>query len=162
MGTTRITTVMARPIEEVFAVLTDVELTGRWFPWNVEEHWTSPPPHGVGSIRHAVIRMGGRRTENDAVVVEYDPPRRAVMEGVPPAAPFRATLAFTPEAGATQVDVTIDFAFRGAQRLVGPIFEVLYRRAWIRGLANLQRMLESGLLGPRSAVVVPSDQRPAR
>ena len=55
---------IARPIEEVFAVLTDVEKTGTWFPGNVEEHWTSPPPHGVGSSRHAVVTVkgAGRRT----------------------------------------------------------------------------------------------------
>ena len=49
--TNRITIV--RPIDDVFAVLTDVEKTGRWFPGDVEERWTSSPPHGVGSTRHA-------------------------------------------------------------------------------------------------------------
>jgi len=70
--TSRIT--IGRPIEDVFAILTDVEKTGLWYPVDVEEHWTSPPPLGVGSTRHAVVRMGGRRSENDAVVTEYDPP----------------------------------------------------------------------------------------
>ena len=77
-----------RAIEDVFAVLTDVEKTGIWFPGDVDEHWTSPPPHGVGSTRHAVVRMRGRRTENDAVVTEYDPPYRAAMAGTSPNAPF--------------------------------------------------------------------------
>jgi uncharacterized protein YndB with AHSA1/START domain len=63
-----------RPIEDVFAVLTDVEQSGKWFPGNVEEHWTSPAPHGVGSTRHAVVTMLGRRTENDAMATEYQPP----------------------------------------------------------------------------------------
>ena len=36
-----------RPIEDVFAVLTNVENTGAWFPADVEEWWTSPPPHGA-------------------------------------------------------------------------------------------------------------------
>ena len=45
--TNRIT--IQRSIEDVFAVLTDVEQTGTWFPGDVEEHWTSPTPRGVGS-----------------------------------------------------------------------------------------------------------------
>ena len=57
-------TTIARPIDDVFAVLTDVEQTGRWFPGDVTERWTSPPPHGVGSTRHAVVTTAasGART----------------------------------------------------------------------------------------------------
>ena len=90
--TNRIT--IKRPIGDVFAVLTDVENAGTWFPGDVEEHWTSPPPHGVGSTRHAVVVMWGRRTENDAVTTEYRPPYRAAMRGTSPNAPFEATLDF--------------------------------------------------------------------
>jgi uncharacterized protein YndB with AHSA1/START domain len=64
---------IARPIEDVFAVLTDATLTGRWYPAEVEERWTSPPPHGVGSTRRARVRVLGRAVENDAVVTAHEP-----------------------------------------------------------------------------------------
>jgi len=140
--TNRIT--IARPIEDVFAMLTDVEKTGLWFPGDVEEHWTSPPPLGVGSTRHAVVRMGGRRSENDAVVTEYDPPNRAAMKGTSPSAPFVATLAFARAGAGTDVTVTTEFLFRGALRIVGPLFAAWYRRAWSRGLRTLKAMMEAG------------------
>jgi uncharacterized protein YndB with AHSA1/START domain len=35
--------IINRPIEDVFAVLTNVENAGKWFPTQVEEWWTSPP-----------------------------------------------------------------------------------------------------------------------
>jgi uncharacterized protein YndB with AHSA1/START domain len=133
-----------RPIEDVFAVLTDVEQTGTWFPGDVEEHWTSPPPRGIGSTRHAVVRMGGRTTENDAVVTEYDPPHRAAMAGTSPNAPFVATLVFMRDGEATQVEVTTDLVFRGGARLAGPFFAAWYRRAWGRGLETLRQRMESG------------------
>ncbi len=44
MGRFRVSTSIARPIADVFGVLTDVEQTGVWFPGDVEEHWTTPPP----------------------------------------------------------------------------------------------------------------------
>ncbi len=102
-----------RQIEDVFAVLTDVEKTGVWFPGDVEEHWTSPPPHGLGSTRHAVVRMRGRRVENDAMVTEYDPPYRAVIAGTSTNAPFVGTLVFIREGGATRVEVTTELVLRG-------------------------------------------------
>ena len=86
-----------RPLEDVFAVLTNVELTGRWYPARVEEWWTSEPPHGVGSTRRARVRVLGRAVENDAVVTAHDPPRLAAMKGTSPNAPFEVTLAFSPE-----------------------------------------------------------------
>lgn len=143
-STNRIT--IRRPIEDVFSVLTDVEKSALWFPWDVEEHWTSPPPHGVGSTRHAVVRMGGRRSENDAVVTEYDPPFRAALAGTSPNAPFVATLAFSREGEATRVEATTEFVLRGASRIAGPIFAAWYGRAWARGLETLKGLMESSEL----------------
>ena len=146
MSTVTNTISIRRPIEDVFAVLTDVENTGKWFPGNVEEHWTSPPPHGVGSTRHAVVTMRGRQTENDAVTTEYQPPHRAAMKGTSPNAPFTVTLTFAPDDDGTRVNVTSEIGLRGTLRLFGPLLTALYGRAWARGLANLKRLMESGAL----------------
>lgn len=145
MGATGSITIQ-RPIEDVFEVMTDVEKTGRWFPGNVEEHWTSPAPHGVGSTRHAVVTMLGRRSENDAVATEFQPPHRAVMRGTSPNAPFVVTLAFAPEGTGTRVNVTSVITLRGASWIFGPLVSAVYGRAWARGLANLKRQMESGTL----------------
>ena len=142
--TNRIT--IRRPIEDVFAVMTDVEKTGTWFPGNVEERWTSPPPHGVGSTRHAVVTMLGRRTENDAVTTEYDPPHRAAMQGTTPNAPFLVTLTFATVGDGTRVEVTSEIGLRGASRIFGPIVAAVYGRAWARGLTRLKQMMESETL----------------
>lgn len=137
---------ISRPIDDVFGVMTDVENTGTWFPGNVEEHWTSPPPHGVGSTRHAVVTMFGRRTENDAVATEYEPPHRATMQGTSKNAPFVVTLTFEPDGDGTRVEATTDLTLRGPLRILGPLVGAVYGRAWARGLANLKRLMESGAL----------------
>ena len=146
MSTVRNSVTIGRPIEDVFAVLTDVEKTGAWFPSNVEEHWTSPPPHGLGSTRHAVVTTFGRRRENDAVVMEYDPPARAAMRGTTPNAPFVVTLVFAPDGDGTRVDVTSDIALRGWTGLFGPIVAAGYGWAWNRGLKKLKQLMEGGAL----------------
>ena len=137
--------VIRRPIEDVFAVLTNVELTGRWYPMDVEEWWITPPPHGVGSVRRARVKVLGRASENDAVVTAYDPPRFAAMKGSA-GAPFEATLAFEPVDDGTRVEVETTFHLSGAMRLVGPLFIRSYERGWDRGLVNVKRMMESGEL----------------
>jgi uncharacterized protein YndB with AHSA1/START domain len=146
MSIARNTIAIRRPIEDVFEILTDVEQTGKWFPGNVEEHWTTPPPHGVGSTRHAIVTLFGRRTENDAVATEYDPPHRAAMRGTTPNAPFEATLTFAPDGHGTRVKVITDFHLVGWTRVFGPVVAAMYGRLWARGLTNLKRMMESGEL----------------
>jgi uncharacterized protein YndB with AHSA1/START domain len=135
-----------RPIEDVFAVLTDVTLTGRWYPAQVEEWWTTPPPHGVGSVRRARVLVMGRGVENEAVVTEHDPPHRAAMKGLSSSAPFEVKLNVEPILGGTRVEVDSVFHLRGLMRVIGPMFVKNYERGWERGLASLKRMMEAGEL----------------
>jgi hypothetical protein len=93
-----------------------------------------------------VVTVLGRRTENDAVATEYQPPHRAAMNGTSENAPFLATLTFAPDGDGTRVEVTSEITLRGAMRIVGPLVTALYGRSWARGLANLKRMMESGAL----------------
>ena len=135
-----------RSVEDVFAVLTDVTKTGRWYPAKVEEWWTSPPPHGIGSTRRARTWVLGRAMENDAVVTAYDPPRLAAMKGLSRNAPFDATLRFEPVEGGTRATVETVFALSGAMRLIGPLFIPAYERGWEKGLTSLKSLMESGEL----------------
>jgi carbon monoxide dehydrogenase subunit G len=138
--------VINRPIEDVFAVLTNVENTGKWFPGNVKEWWTSPPPHGVGSTRRARVKLGLMTTENDAVATVYEPPNRAVMKGTSKNASFEADLRFAAVEGGTRVDATIEMFLAGPVKLFGPMFIGWYDKNWNQGMINLKRMMESGQL----------------
>jgi carbon monoxide dehydrogenase subunit G len=138
--------IINRPIEDVFAVLTNVENTGKWFPGDVKEWWTSPPPHGVGSTRRARVKMGLMTTENDAVATVFEPPHRAGMKGTSKNAPFEAMLTFEPVEGGTRVESNIELVMRGPAKLFGGMFTRWYGKSWDQGLANLKRMMEAGEL----------------
>ena len=135
-----------RPVGDVFRVLTDVEQSERWFPARIHEYWTSDPPHGVGSTRHAVVTMLGRRTENDATVTEYDPPHRAALAGAKAGLAWNAAFDFEARGDATSVVLEFQFDASGAVRVAMRPFVWWYRRAWQRGLARFTRMMESGEL----------------
>jgi uncharacterized protein YndB with AHSA1/START domain len=142
----RSSVVINRPIEEVFAVLTNVENTEMWFPGNAREWWTSPAPHGAGSTRRARVKMGPITTENDAVATVYEPPHRAVMCGTSPSAPFEAELTFAPTEAGTRVEARITLSLRGVARLLGGPFVRWYGKAWDQGLITLKAMMEAGEL----------------
>jgi carbon monoxide dehydrogenase subunit G len=135
---------ITRPIEDVFAVLTNVENTEKWFPADVREWWTSSPPHGVGSTRRARVKMGLMTTENDAVVTVFEPPHRAGMKGTSKNAPFEAMLTFESVDGGTRVESNIDLDIRGPAKLLGGTFTRWYGKSWDQGLVNLKRMMEAG------------------
>ena len=138
--------VINRSIDDVFAVLTNVENTGKWFPGDVKEWWTSPPPYGVGSTRRARVKMGLMTTENEAVTTVYEPPHRAGIKGTSKNAPFDAMLTFEPVDGGTRVASNIELSITGAGKLFGGIFARWYQKSWDQGLANLKRMMEAGEL----------------
>jgi len=135
-----------RPIEDVFAVLTNVENTEKWFPGNVKEWWTSPPPRGVGSTRRARVKMGLMTAENDAVTTVYEPPHRAGLKGQSKNAPFEAMLTFESVDGGTRVESNIELFITGVAKLFGGMFMRWYQRSWDQGLVNLKRMMEAGEL----------------
>jgi len=138
--------VINRPVEDVFAVLTNVENTGKWFPADVKEWGTSPPPHGVGSTRRARVKVGLMTTENHAVTTVYEPPHRAGMKGTSKNAPFEAMLVFGSAEGGTRVTATIEMYLRGPAKLFGGMFARWYGKSWDQGMVNLKAKMESGEL----------------
>lgn len=138
--------VIDRSIDDVFSVLTNAENTGKWFPGNVQEWWTSPPPRDVGSTRRARFKMGFMTTENDAVVTVYEPPRRAGLKGTSRNAPFEAEFRFEEVESGTRVDSNIEIFLRGPAKIFGGMFVRWYQKSWDAGLINLKRMMEAGEL----------------
>jgi len=56
MATVELSVTIARPVADVYRVLTTPELTPRWSSNAIEEHVTTPGPLRVGTRRHATDR----------------------------------------------------------------------------------------------------------
>ena len=145
MAETQLSVMIARPLEEVFAVLTDPNKTPRWSAPAVEEQWITPGPAGIGSRRRAVTQLMGRRSENVAEVTAYEPNRMWEMTSVA-GPPFVVRARFAPVDSGTRVDWTWSFDFRGPLRLFGPLVAGIFGRQFAKDLARLKRMMESGEL----------------
>lgn len=145
MADVRFEIVIERPLDEVFAVLTDPEKTAAWSSSTEEERWLTPPPHGVGSRRVAVTRILGRLTENEAEVVAFEPDRSWTLRSVRGPA-FETSAEFSEVATGTRVMWRWRFG-RGSvsSRLMRP-FVPLFRRRFDADLARLKEYMEQGTL----------------
>jgi uncharacterized protein YndB with AHSA1/START domain len=135
-----------RPPNEVFAAMTEVGNTPKWSSAAEREWWVTEPPHGVGSIRHAVGSAFGQRFENDATVTAFDPPRHAALRITIDQGAVDVTFRFEPVNGGARVTVTANLRLRGAARLAAPMFARMYRQLWEGDLATFKRMMEAGEL----------------
>jgi uncharacterized protein YndB with AHSA1/START domain len=141
------TVTIARPVVDVFAVLSDVEKVATWSSNTIEETLLTPGPLRRGSRRRAVIKgFAGRTMENEAEMVEFEPNRRMVVEVLD--APVRAQIVieFTPVDGGTRLDWTGIVSPRGILAPTAFLIARFYRMAFERDLRNLKAMMDRGEL----------------
>ena len=145
MPTVRLTVTIARPVADVYRVLTTPELTPRWSSNAIEEHMTTSGPVRVGSRRRATVRrFGGGTTENEIEVTSIDPERSIAVRSIEAPVPFTSSWTFTPIDGGTRVDWRWDFDLHGWMRpfvsLLGPVLTRTFRR----DLDRLRAMMDAG------------------
>ena len=133
-----------RPIEDVFAVLSDVEQTPRWFPSVVEEVWTSDGPVGVGTTRRSVSKSFGIRNENEAEVTAFEPNQLITLSSIRSQVPFEISIAFELVPAGTQVTWTVVMKPTGVYRPLTRLSFGPFLRQLQSALENLKALMESG------------------
>ena len=134
-----------RPVDDVFAVLINVENAPKWSR-AVEERMTTTGPFAVGSRRRAVVKSFGTRSENEAEVTEFEPNRRLALRTTE--APFTARIAIDLEGfgGRRRIKWVADFEPGGLLKPIGPLLAAYYHRSFQKDLDNLKRLMETGAL----------------
>ena len=110
-----------KPVERVFAYLSDFTTTTEWDPGTVRTTLTSGDG-GVGTVYHNVSKFAGRETELDYTVVEHEENQRFALEGKNKTVTAHdlMTFASTPTGG-TEVRYVADFDFG----LLTPVLSVV-------------------------------------
>jgi uncharacterized protein YndB with AHSA1/START domain len=145
MATVELSVTIARPVADVYRVLTTPELTPRWSSNAIEEHMTTPGPVRVGSRRRATVRRPGRgTTENEIEVTAIEPERSMAVRSIEAPVPFTSSWTFTPVGDATRVDWRWDFQLRGWMRPIDVILGPTFGRTFRRDLDRLKSMMETG------------------
>ncbi|GAH15534.1 unnamed protein product, partial [marine sediment metagenome] len=114
--------VINRPIEEVFAFVTDVEKLSQWSAELVEAKKTSEGSVGVGTTFSGVVKMLGRRMENDHEVSEYEPNSKFAFKVTSGPAQMEVEYTFESVADGTKFTVVAEGETGGFFKLAEPIF----------------------------------------
>lgn len=140
-----VSTTIKRPIEDVFAVMSDSTNRPKGQSSVTEMTKTSDGPIGVGTTWHAISKLFGRRVEGDAEYTEFDANRRFGMRS---ASPFPTTMTYTfgSVADGTRVDQVVDAEPGGLHRLAGPLLATGAKRDMQGHLDRLKDLMEADAL----------------
>ena len=147
MTTVELGVTIMRPVEDVFAVLSDVENVSRWSVRHVEEKMLTDGPLGVGSRRSAVVHTIGARTmTNEAEMLGFMKNRRMIIRTVGGGLTSDTVIDFLPAFGGTRLAWSVRFRLPLLLRWAGPLFGWWYGSSFQKDLDHLKEMMESGQL----------------
>jgi uncharacterized membrane protein len=134
--------VIARPVDEVFAFVSDARNRPSWDDSVNSEELTSEEPIGVGSTVRTRMRSMGRDYEIDWRIVEHEAPTRQRIEST--SGPFPTTLVYDLAGDADRTSVVFSVTGRpsGPLRLLQPLIARTTQRNLDKGFARLREVLE--------------------
>jgi carbon monoxide dehydrogenase subunit G len=130
------------PRNAVFDAIAEPQGWKHWFPGVRDASYTTPPPHGVGTIREA--NVGGTRWVEEMIAWE-DPTRWAwtvLRSSVPFAQAQVESFEFMEAAGRTRVRWTLAIEPRLLTRLGTPLAGRMISRLLRHAMENLAKYLE--------------------
>jgi uncharacterized protein YndB with AHSA1/START domain len=132
-----------RPIDEVFAYVTDPAKVPEWQASALEARLEGEGPMRAGSQAVETRKFLGRRMESRMEVLEYEPPRRFKIKVSSGPVPFEATTELSEETGGTRVHGVVEGEPGGFFKLAEPIVARALRRELRGNLETLKDVLES-------------------
>ena len=116
-----------KPLEKVFAYLSDFTTTTEWDPGTVRTVRTSGDG-GFGTEYQNTSTFAGRQTELTYVVVDLVPNRHISLRGENKTVIANDTMTFREAGGKTEVTYTADFTFKGITRFIAPFLKPAFTR----------------------------------
>lgn len=146
MAKMEISVVINRPLEEVFAFLSNSENESKWSSGGREVKKTSQGPIGVGTTYRTTLTFLGRRLEGEVEFTEYEPNRSYATKINSGPFPVKNRLTFERVGGGTQVNFTSEFQPGGFFKLAEPLLASMVKRQFEADLANLKDLMEARAL----------------
>ena len=135
--------VINRPIEDVFAYVSNPENESLWQSGVVESSLTSQGPMGVGSTAREVRRFLGRRIETTYELTEYEPNKKLSFKTTSGPISGQGGYSFESVEGDTRVTFLFEAQLGGFFKLAEPIVNRMARRQMEADSGNLKDLLEA-------------------
>jgi len=137
--------VIDRPVEEVFAYVTDANNDALWQSSTLDTEQTSEGAVGVGTTYRSVSKFLGRRIETTLEVTEHEPPRKQCSRVASGPIPAVGCYLFEPaDGGSTRFTQNLAAEVGGFFRLAEPLVARAFRRQLEADMATLKDLLEAG------------------
>ena len=144
MGTFEFSIFINRPPQEVFDYISNPENDLLWQPNLISSEWTTAEPAGVGSTKHVVTRVFGRKVEVNVEYTDWDPPNMYRFKSDDGPFSLVGTTKFEPKENGTQISLEGQIEGTGILKLVEGL---IIRQAEKQDRANfetLKHLLEAG------------------
>lgn len=135
-------TVIDRPIEDVFKFVTTPEHDAQWKPRVVEAD-PANREMGVGTTWRQVVKAPLGRAETVDECTEYEPPSRFGYRSTSGSIPVEAGYTFTPDGHVSRLRYTGTIEVSGLLRLMQPLLARTIRKDVAASLAGLKSLLEA-------------------
>jgi uncharacterized protein YndB with AHSA1/START domain len=149
--TIELTVDIARPPEEVFAVLTDVERVPDWQDSALDSHCDGPLRQGAQITERR--RIMGRDFETVLEVTEHEPPRRLTLRTLDGPVPFVVEHELSENGDGTSVHVKAEGKPAGKLRFAAPMVKRQAEQELRGDFERLKDLLEAGGYPSSSAPV---------
>jgi hypothetical protein len=130
-----------RPVEKVFAWLTNAENQGKFDKSSLKMEVLTPGPWRTGSQFRELRNMGGRKTEVLSELAELEPNRRFVVRSKT-GPRWLGVWDFEPEGARTRLRWIGQFTMNGFGRLLEPLIGKQMRAQIDRQFAQLPHLIE--------------------
>jgi uncharacterized protein YndB with AHSA1/START domain len=134
--------VINRPLAVVADYVMDPSNAPEWYVNIASVDWDTPPPLAVGSRMRFVAQFMGRRLVYTYEVVALEPRERLVMRTSQGPFPMETTYVFTAEGDRTRMTLRNRGEPSGFASVAAPMMAKAMRRANVKDLANLDRVLQ--------------------
>jgi len=134
------TVVVDKPLEKVFAYLSDFTTTTEWDPGTV----TTVLDRGDGGIGTTYLNTSaflGRKTQLTYVVHEFVPGKRIRLRGENQTVIATDTMSFRAAETGTEVTYAAEFTFKGPARFLAPLLRPALERLGNQAEAGLREAL---------------------
>ena len=138
--------VIQRPIEEVFAFLSNRENNPKWVSELTEVSKTSDEAVGVGTRWREIRKFLNHRLEYEYEYVEYEPNRKITTRSKSGPFPLEFQSRFENVEGGTRIQSTIQGEPGGFFKLAEPLLMSIVKRQLETALANLKDLMEAQVL----------------
>lgn len=136
------TVLVDRPVEQVFAYVTDYRQDVNWRQGVTEMQMVPNGPAGVGTRTVETMRAYGRTLRTTAEITGFEPNRRADFRAVDGPMPVSGSRIFKGRGGQTLVTYYITGELDALFSLLWPLLRRSYRRQIAGDLLRLKQRLE--------------------